>query len=181
MLIKLFLILTMLTTSDSKDMLEIDFGKGKLNQEWYVVVDGVMGGLSTGNIVVNENSISFEGSVSLENNGGFSSIRSPYGKYDLSDFDTLEIRIKGSGQKLAMTMDREEAWFLPKYKHSIPLNKEWSILKIPLKDFEAHRIGRPMGKMMDVDIQSEIIRLGFITDSKKASDFSFEIDYLKFY
>ena len=43
---------------------------------WGIVNDGVMGGISQSNIYLNEeNNIIFAGNVSLENNGGFASIR----------------------------------------------------------------------------------------------------------
>ena len=44
---------------------------------WRIVLDGVMGGLSTGNIEVDSGVMSFTGQTSLQNNGGFSSIRAP--------------------------------------------------------------------------------------------------------
>ena len=44
--------------------------------KWGIVNDGVMGGISQSNIYLNEaNNIIFAGNVSLENNGGFASIR----------------------------------------------------------------------------------------------------------
>ena len=43
---------------------------------WRVVDDGVMGGRSKGNIKVSDDGIlTFSGKLSLENNGGFSSLR----------------------------------------------------------------------------------------------------------
>ena len=45
--------------------------------KWGIVNDGVMGGISQSNIYLNEvDNIIFAGNVSLENNGGFASIRS---------------------------------------------------------------------------------------------------------
>ena len=44
--------------------------------KWRIVNDGVMGGISKSNIYLNEvSNIIFAGNVSLENNGGFASIR----------------------------------------------------------------------------------------------------------
>ena len=57
----------------------IDFGKEKGGSEWNVIVDGVMGGLSTGKATFTDNTVQFTGNLSLENNGGFSSYRMPFG------------------------------------------------------------------------------------------------------
>ena len=55
---------------------------------WQVVDDGVMGGLSKGNFKSDKKkgNLIFAGNLSLENNGGFSSIRSNPLLIDLSAF-----------------------------------------------------------------------------------------------
>jgi len=60
----------------SKPFVLFDFTKESNIQNWSVVNDGVMGGLSKGNFSVNDKGDGFfTGHVSLENNGGFSSVR----------------------------------------------------------------------------------------------------------
>jgi NADH dehydrogenase [ubiquinone] 1 alpha subcomplex assembly factor 1 len=57
-------------------MILYDFEASNKPLGWVVVDDNVMGGRSEGNISVNEKGYGiYEGEVSLENNGGFSSIR----------------------------------------------------------------------------------------------------------
>lgn len=51
---------------------KVDFGKDKVNREWRVLNDGVMGGLSEGQVTFTKNAVQFAGTVSLANNGGFS-------------------------------------------------------------------------------------------------------------
>ena len=57
-----------------------DFGtkNSAASRDWRVINDGVMGGLSQGRALLTEESILFEGEISLENNGGFSSLKSPF-------------------------------------------------------------------------------------------------------
>ena len=50
-------------------------GSGDLTLHWQIVNDSVMGGLSTSQAYEKDNSLIFTGNVSLENNGGFASIR----------------------------------------------------------------------------------------------------------
>jgi NADH dehydrogenase [ubiquinone] 1 alpha subcomplex assembly factor 1 len=47
-------------------------------QEWVVVNDGVMGGVSSSSVTDSADGVVFSGSVSLDNNGGFASIRSVF-------------------------------------------------------------------------------------------------------
>ncbi len=68
----------------------------KTENKWRIVNDGVMGGLSSSKAIVNDdNKIIFSGNVSLENNGGFASLRSPVKDYNFEKFSGLEIKIKG--------------------------------------------------------------------------------------
>jgi hypothetical protein len=53
--------------------------------EWYVVNDGVMGGVSQGRLErTGEDTVIFAGVLSLENFGGFASVRADIGLRDLS-------------------------------------------------------------------------------------------------
>jgi len=66
---------------------------------WRVVNDGVMGGLSKGQIKVSKDGIlTFSGNLSLENNGGFSSMRTEKLEMDLSQAEGLVTRVKGYGR-----------------------------------------------------------------------------------
>ena len=57
------------------EMILYDFEAGNKAHGWIIVDDNVMGGRSEGNISVNDKGYGiFEGEVSLENNGGFSSM-----------------------------------------------------------------------------------------------------------
>ena len=65
----------------------IDFSHG--DSIWPQINDGVMGGLSSGQMVAAEGYATFQGKVSFDNNGGFSSVRSRPVVHDLSAFEGL--------------------------------------------------------------------------------------------
>ncbi len=69
----MFLLMMMLTTT--LDMTA---------EPWRAINDGVMGGISAGRMVGIDYGLSFEGELSLENNGGFASVRRLVGQ-DLSE------------------------------------------------------------------------------------------------
>jgi hypothetical protein len=53
-----------------------DFDKNSSIKNWVIVDDVVMGGKSSGEFTLNKDGVAeFKGKVSLENNGGFSSVR----------------------------------------------------------------------------------------------------------
>ena len=67
--------------------------------DWRVVDDGVMGGLSQGKREIGKDGIlRFFGTLSLENNGGFSSLRTGTVKLDLSGAEGVMLRVKGDGR-----------------------------------------------------------------------------------
>lgn len=78
-----------------------DFDKIDHVKAWEVTNDGVMGGISQGTWYQEDDYVVFEGDVSLENNGGFSSVRVGFRPVDLSAYDGIVLRVRGDGQKYA--------------------------------------------------------------------------------
>ena len=72
-------------TNMTTEPLTLDFGKGQVTS-WRALNDGVMGGRSIGLVEYDRTSMTWAGTVSLENNGGFSSVRSEWGERDLSGY-----------------------------------------------------------------------------------------------
>ncbi len=67
-------------------------------EPWRVVLDGVMGGLSTGNVQLEDDRLIFSGETSLRNNGGFSSIRARIPAGSLAGYNALRIQVVGDGR-----------------------------------------------------------------------------------
>ena len=63
--------------------------------EWVVVNDTVMGGRSSSSVQADDDRVSFQGVVSLKNNGGFASLRSS-NSIDVSGYSGVELSISGS-------------------------------------------------------------------------------------
>lgn len=62
---------------DGADIVLVDLGVASEVATWTTVNDPVMGGLSTSRIRFGDGGLVFSGNISLENNGGFASARSP--------------------------------------------------------------------------------------------------------
>lgn len=166
----------------SKEIPQLDFGTSKNGQDWAVINDGVMGGVSQGKIQLTEDAILYHGTISLKNNGGFSSLRGPYERMDLSQFTKVSIRLKQSkGQVFAFQLDTNRAWYLPNYKHILKTETEdWETITVSLADFKEYQVGRETGRIIASEQLGQVIRLGFINTGKKSGPFELEIDYIRF-
>lgn len=160
---------------------KIDFGKDKVNREWRVLNDGVMGGLSEGQVTFTKNAVQFAGTVSLANNGGFSSFRSPFQRMDLSQYKSVSLKIRTKGIACSFVMETNRRFYVPNFKQKLVTESEdWAVLELPLAEFKQYQLGRSTGNKLTPEAKSEIIRIGFITDEKREGPFKLEVDYIRF-
>ena len=144
---------------------------------WGIVNDGVMGGISQSNIYLNEiNNIIFAGNVSLENNGGFASIRRVFDGTQLKESSTFLLRVKGDGNiyKFRLTMKGSYANYSADFKTT---KDQWMNIEIPVENFKPYYFGRsiraPKLKVRKVN------SMGILISNKQEGDFSLEIEYIK--
>jgi hypothetical protein len=151
-------------------------------QNWALLSDNVMGGISEGQVEYKSTSLVLKGNVSLENRGGFVSIKSPFGKLDLSSFATVSIKFRSSNQKYAFTLENSGRWYEPSYKHSFYAKEAntWETISMDLDNFSEEVIGRPTGKKADKSITQGIIRIGITTNEKREGPFELEIESIEF-
>lgn len=181
---KAFYIFCFLITAQllcAQQQVTIDFGKRKDGGRWQVTNDGVMGGLSYGSYQFSENVVVFSGTISLENNGGFSAFRSQFAKRDLSSYKKMIIRYRCKNYNMAFTLEMDKRWYVPYYRANLPSTDwKWVRKEIPFSDFARYNIGRKRpGKPTKEDL-SNILRVGFISNEKKAGPFRIEVDYITF-
>ena len=78
------------------EKLIFDFNSDTKISNWVVVEDRVMGGRSNAEIsLTDEGHAKFSGNVSLENNGGFASVRHRLNVEGVKKFSKAVIRLKG--------------------------------------------------------------------------------------
>ena len=181
MLSKVFLPFLLLLSMTSDLPLKIDFGQSRDGKNWRVINDGVMGGLSQGSAYLTEEGVNFSGRISLDNNGGFASLRSPYQNMDLRSFKEVRIRYRAKGLKLGFRLELNRAFYLSYYKKDLKDSQgEWITQSIQLKDFQEYRLGRLTGSTISSAELARIIRIGFICAEKEEGDFEIEIDFIEF-
>lgn len=175
------LVLTILIISFMNSLPDIDFGRDKQGSDWQIINDGVMGGLSEGEAILTENSLVYSGNISLQNNGGFSSLRSRFDRFNLSDYETVTIRFKSKGQPFAFVLETSRVWYEPSYRYQFATaDDDWKTVKMDLPEFKETRIGRETGAKISEDQLGDVIRMGFINSGKYESEFKLEIEYIVF-
>ena len=85
--------------------LVLDFTAGSQDIQWEAIDDRIMGGCSQSRPeYLRGTGLRFSGTVSLDNNGGFASIRSSQGCFDLSGYSGLKIRVSGDGRTYKLSL-----------------------------------------------------------------------------
>jgi len=151
--------------------------------DWRVVDDGVMGGLSQGKREISEDGIlRFFGTLSLENNGGFSSLRTGDIRMDLSGADGIVLRVKGDGRtyQLRFSTDAEYRGREMSFQAGFPTTKdEWTEVKVPFASFLGTWRGTELpDKVFD---PVKILRIGLQLADKKAGAFELRVDWMRTY
>lgn len=149
---------------------------------WRIVNDGVMGGLSSSKAIVNnDNKIIFSGNVSLENNGGFASLRSPVKDYDFSEFTGLELKLKTDGKLYSISM-KETSYFTGYfYTKSFETKKdEWIVVQIPFDQLKLYYFGQETKSNKKIPLDN-IKEISLLIGDKQEGDFKAEIDYIMLY
>jgi len=182
-IIILNIFLSMAQTEDtiSKKTL-FDFTKEKTRLEWGVVNDDVMGGVSTSRISVSENNtLLFNGNVSLENNGGFASLRSPINNYDFSDYEGFLLKVKGDGKTYSLSF-RQTKYFTG-YNYNFKFSTKdsvWQVIKLPFRDFKLKYYGKEVNDPPNAVIK-EIKQISLLISDKQQGTFKIEIEWVGLY
>jgi NADH dehydrogenase [ubiquinone] 1 alpha subcomplex assembly factor 1 len=152
------------------------------DSRWQVVVDGVMGGLSTGVIEDTSNGIMFSGDLSLENNGGFSQIRTPIRQGSLEGADGIEIEVRGDGRNYIFDARVANMRVMAgSFQHKFDtVGDEWTTIRLPFTDFKFHYFGRLMENVGSIEPHM-INSLGVTLADYNPGDFGLEIRAIRGY
>lgn len=159
-----------------------DFTQREAIEGWRSVDDVVMGGLSSSEIVLTGRSTAvFRGTVSLENRGGFASVRSGRGQYDLSGFEGIEVRVLGDGRSYQLRLRTEAGFGGVAYKYDFETHDgEWITVRAPFEDFVPTFRGRVMRDHPPLD-PSGVRHIGFLIADGIKGPFRLEIDVVRVY
>ncbi len=144
---------------------------------WEIVDDVVMGGRSDGTFYLStEGNGVFSGKVSLENNGGFSSVRYDIDDLDIETYDTFVLKIKGDGKRYQFRA-KSRRYDRQSYISYFETNGEWQEIEIPMN--EMHPSFRGMKLNMDNFPGKRLGQISFLIGNQRPESFSLEINKIK--
>jgi len=157
----------------------LEFDNG--TKGWQTVLDGVMGGLSTGRIAAGEGgTLRFTGELSLENNGGFSQIRTAVPEGTFAGTTGLVLRVKGDGRSYQCDIRSSQLRIMAGGYQSVFKTKadEWIEVSVPFDQCVANSFGQRMRNAPALDAAS-IESVGITLADKKEGPFAIEIDWIR--
>jgi hypothetical protein len=134
-----------------------------LGTNWQLVTDNVMGGLSQGELTLDNykarNCLRMRGNVTTENNGGFVQIAlslSDQGVFDASDYTGIEIEVAGNNELYNIHFRTAELWFpWQSYRSSFTAGSDWQTYRIAFSELEKYKTFHKFA-------QDEIKRIGLV-------------------
>lgn len=162
----------------ASDSMIVDFEDSGEAGRWYTVDDVVMGGVSRGAFAVARGGIGvFSGELSLENNGGFSSVRRDID--GLGDVAAIALRVKGDGRRYQLRLKMDQGDRAPSYRAKFDTQpNEWLILTLPLQSFEPVFRGRLIENASALSAE-RVQEIGFLLADKQGGEFRLEIDWIE--
>ena len=178
MMNKFYTLLISIFFMSATNQLLVDFNLNSDISNWQTVDDVVMGGKSKGHFKINKEGFGeFYGKVSLENNGGFSSLRHRFSLMEVQGFKEVVLRVKGDGKKYQFRI-KDKTSNYHSFIASFQTNGEWQTIKITLSEMYPAFRGRNLsiGNFSSQNIEE----IAFLIGNKTAEKFKLEIDKIYF-
>ncbi|PMN10354.1 exonuclease [Vibrio splendidus] len=157
----------------------IDFTQASEHQNWTATNDDVMGGISTGGLIYLDNMSQFRGELSLENNGGFSSIKRSI-ESPSHEIDSAELVLVGDGRTYQLRFTTSKDGNRVQYKHEFDTIKGEQLNKVfHFNDFQAVFRGRLLNDAPELRAR-DIKQIGFLIADKQLSSFELNLIQLHF-
>ena len=151
----------------------MDFTNSNTIRDCWIVNDGVMGGVSQSSLRQDVNGIFFEGQVSLENNGGFASMRSS-AKFP-QETQLIELLAKGDGKRYKLVLRTELAPRVT-YVANFIAEPTWKTYRFNLSQFKSTFRGR------DINAPtlsfSDVIEFGILISNSQEGSFVIQLKRL---
>lgn len=154
-----------------------DFTPNSDISNWLTVDDTVMGGVSAGRFYLDDEGHGvYTGHVSLDNNGGFSSLRYRMPTIRVEGYTKAILRLKGDGKRYQFrtkTNDYDRHSYVGYFETS----GEWEEVEVELQQLKPQFRGRPLDlPNYPVELLTEV---AILVGNKKEEDFTLLLDWIK--
>jgi len=144
---------------------------------WGPVDDVVMGGVSRSTFEQAGASVArFHGNVSLENFGGFASVRTPPRDWNTAGAQAFVLRVRGDGKTYKFTIRTGDGFDDIQYQLRFDARAgEWTDVRLPVRDFVATFRGRKVPFAPSLD-PAKVRAIGLMISDKQAGPFELLVD-----
>lgn len=153
----------------------IDFTRPQIVEQMWVVNDGVMGGMSQSRVHADSEGVIIEGRVSLENNGGFASVRSA-AVFDQNAI-ALELKVRGDGKRYKFILRTDTSPRTPMYQAEFIAPDAWTVVRFTPNDFKASFRGRAV--VAPDLVFSEVKEIGILIADRQEGLFRIQWQYVR--
>lgn len=158
-----------------------DFLQAADLSDWAPINDGVMGGLSESSMRADAAGVaSFEGKVSLENQGGFASVRRSLRQIPPESARLLRLHVLGDGHIYKFTLRTDGGFDGISYQAEFtPASHQWMDIDLALEQFSAVFRGRPVDAPALVS-GSQVRQIGLMIANRQAGAFCLKLRSIRF-
>lgn len=163
----------------STDNLILDFSDMQAAGSWQAVDDRIMGGCSQSHPKFHAGTgLRFTGTVSLENNGGFASIRSASSHWDLGRYQGLKLRLQGDGKDYKLSLRTDLYYDGVSYQAAFGTREGgWQEITLPFADFTPTHHGIRLTTVPPLD-PSSIRSFGLFIAGRQAGPFCLDLAWI---
>lgn len=153
-----------------------DFTDASAVQTWTAIDDRVMGGISRSSLEYDPAGHAvFKGTVSLEHNGGFASVRSNPGDRGLPCATECAIEVRGGGKHFKLSLLTDDGFDSVNYQAGFTaMGRDWQTISMPLATFRASFRGRDVPGAPALD-PARIRQVGLMIAGRQAGPFALDI------
>jgi len=143
---------------------------------WFSVDDRVMGGRSMSRMSATaEGDALFQGRVSLEDGGGFASVRAEVEWPDLSRWSGLTLTVRGDGHRFRLRLWVERGMDRVSWQAGFGTRAgEWMEVMLPFPLFAATIRGRPVPGAPPLDL-AHLQQVGLMVADRQEGEFRLEL------
>ncbi|MEZ8739564.1 CIA30 family protein [Photobacterium swingsii] len=157
----------------------IDLTRPNEHQQWKATNDNVMGGISQGQLTFDGESSRFWGEISLDNNGGFSSINRAIDPLP-PKVDRVAVSFIGDGRRYQLRLATWKNGNRITYKHEFTTIKDQQQEKVfDLNKFQAVFRGRLISNAPELTAQ-DIKQVGILIADKQPGPFALNLIQIRF-
>ena len=168
--------------SHSSDIMLLDFTEASTVSNWEAVDDRIMGGCSQSQPERIDNSyLRFSGTVSLENSGGFASIRSNPDDFDLGQRTGLKLRLRGDGKDYKLSLRTDLFFDGVSYQATFSTERDiWQEISLPFETFVPTHHGVKLSTVAPMALAS-VKSFGLFISDRQEGSFQLDIACIKAY